>query len=791
VTPFISVFDNGSFVNLTQPRGGTAIDALQATIMNQAQFRKFGSYNSALFNFVVDTDAGSGELAGVRWYEFRQSGDNQPWSLYQEGTYTAPDGKHAWNASLAMDGQGNIGMGYTAMSGPTTPTTIRVSSYFTGRSSGDPLGTMTAMEGLIANGNANIPGKRYGDYAKMDVDPSDDASFWFITEYMNSGRKGVVGKFQIQASVPDTEAPTDPTNLIASNITPTTATLSWTASTDNVGVAQYTISIDGNVVGTSNNTNFNVSGLTAMTAYNASVTAQDAAGNSSGAAATSFTTTDSPGVTYCDSAGTNTNDEFISNVELNTIDNASGAQFYSDFTAISTDLTEGQSYTVTVTPTWTGTIYSEGYAVWIDYNNNGDFDDAGELVWSQSPTTSTPVSGSFTVPTGTSETSARMRVSMKYNGIPTSCETFTWGEVEDYTINLNADTGGDTQAPTAPTNLATSNATDTTMDLTWNASSDNVGVTGYEVFLDGSSSVGTLAGTAATVTGLIANTTYAFYVQAFDAAGNNSSASNTVNATTTGGSGGPGVIAGNFFETGFEGWSDGGSDCARVNDSNRSFEGTYSIRLRDNSSSSNSVSPVLDLTGNNQVSIEFHTYSRSMEVGEDFFVEFFNGSAYQVIGQYARGTDFNNNAFFTNTILLDASQYSFNGNNRFRIRCDASNNRDFIYFDQVIVSGDNVTTSAKVIPTIKETEALVESFARTTNANISMHPNPAESVVYIEIKEGQYDEIQIFSMTGQLVKTLQQTDRNLTLDVSDFASGMYFVRFVADGFAHTKRSVKK
>jgi hypothetical protein len=151
-TPFISVFDNGSFSNLRQPGSGRPInvDALQATIMNQAQFRKFTNHNSALFNFVVDTDATSGELAGVRWYEFRQSGDNQPWSLYQEGTYTAPDGRHAWHASLAMDGQGNIGMGYTSMSGPNTPSTVYISSYFTGRLSSDPLGVMTSAEGLIA-----------------------------------------------------------------------------------------------------------------------------------------------------------------------------------------------------------------------------------------------------------------------------------------------------------------------------------------------------------------------------------------------------------------------------------------------------------------------------------------------------------------------------------------------------------------------------------------------------------------------------------------------------------------
>lgn len=788
-TPFISVFDGGSFSNLTQPGGGSAIDALQATIMNQAQFRKFAGHNSAVFNFVVDADASAGELAGVRWMEFRQSGDNQPWSMYQEGTYTAPDGRHAWNASLAMDGQGNMGMGYTSMSGPSTPSTVRVSSYFTGRLSGDPLGTMTSNEEVIANGNLNISGTRYGDYAKIDVDPSDDASFWFITEYNNSGRKGVVGKFQIEAAVPDNEAPTDPTNLVASNITSSGATLNWTASTDNVGVTQYNISIDGTFVGSSGSPTFNVTGLSPLTAYAASVTAQDAAGNLSGSASTSFTTI-AGSLNYCASASSNTNDEFISNVQLNTINNASGAQFYSDFTGISTNLTEGDTYTITVTPTWTGTVYAEGYAVWIDYNNDGDFDDAGELVWSKAASTDTPNSGTFTVPTGTSEASTRMRVSMKYNGIPTACEAFTYGEVEDYTVNLGAGSGGDTQAPSTPTSLATSNITDTTVDLTWNASSDNVGVTGYEIFVDGGS-IGTVVGTAATVTGLIANTSYSFNVSAFDAAGNNSAQSNTANATTTGGgSGGPGVIAGYYFETGLDGWIDGGSDCVRFNNSTRAWEGSYSIRIRDNSSSSNAQSPILDLSGNTQITIEFHTYARGMEVGENFFVEFYNGSSYQVIGDYARGTDFNNNAFFTDTIVLDAGTYSFNANNRFRFRNDASVNNDQIYFDAVVISGDNVT-AAPIVPVNTNSFSRAKSFARNTAQNVKLYPNPTTSILNIEISEGSFDEIMIFSTAGQLVKTIKPSDDNLAIDVSEFASGMYFVRFVSNGLAVTKRFIKE
>lgn len=199
-TPFISVFDGGSFSNLAQPGGGSEIDALQATIMNQAQFRKFPTHNSAVFNFVIDTDASNDELAGIRWYELRQPSDNTPWTIEQEGTYTSPNGKHAWHASMMMDQFGNIGMGYSTMAGPTTPnpTSNRVSSYYTGRFVSDPAGTMTVAEELISLGDADIPGFRYGDYSKIDINPSNDKEFWFINEYMkNNQGANVVGVFQL------------------------------------------------------------------------------------------------------------------------------------------------------------------------------------------------------------------------------------------------------------------------------------------------------------------------------------------------------------------------------------------------------------------------------------------------------------------------------------------------------------------------------------------------------------------------------------------------------------------
>jgi phosphoserine aminotransferase len=74
-----------------------------------------------------------------------------------------------------------------------------------------------------------------------------------------------------------------------------------------------------------------------------------------------------------------------------------------------------------------------------------------------------------------------MRVSMKYNGIPTPCEAISYGEVEDYTVNIVAG-AADTTAPAAPSSLAASGTTTTTTNLSWSASSDNVAVTGYNVY---------------------------------------------------------------------------------------------------------------------------------------------------------------------------------------------------------------------------------------------------------------------------------------------------------------------
>jgi len=193
--PFDGLFDGGSFSNLPQPSGGD-IDALQATIMYMAQYRRFSGYNSVVFNFVVDLD-GADNHAGIRWYELRQASDGAPWTIFQEGTYAQPDGHSAFSGNMCMDANGNIALAYTTVSSSQYP-----SLRYTGRFASDPSGVMTMTEQVIGNGNASDPATRYGDYSQMTIDPTDDATFWSIGEYFPGGvRTNRVGVFQFAPPV--------------------------------------------------------------------------------------------------------------------------------------------------------------------------------------------------------------------------------------------------------------------------------------------------------------------------------------------------------------------------------------------------------------------------------------------------------------------------------------------------------------------------------------------------------------------------------------------------------------
>ncbi|MGX1273469.1 carbohydrate binding domain-containing protein [Streptomyces phaeoluteigriseus] len=153
--------------------------------------------------------------------------------------------------------------------------------------------------------------------------------------------------------------------------------------------------------------------------------------------------------------------------------------------------------------------------------------DGGASTWTSSPSAYSRLSVAFT--TGASQTSARIHVHGWY-----AQGTY---QADDISLDGPGGGGGDTQAPTAPTGLTSTGKTSTSVSLTWNAATDNVGVTAYDVY-SGTNQVLSVSGTSATVNGLAPSTGHTFTVRARDAAGNVSAASNAVSVTTNAGDGG-------------------------------------------------------------------------------------------------------------------------------------------------------------------------------------------------------------------------------------------------------------
>ena len=230
-----------------------------------------------------------------------------------------------------------------------------------------------------------------------------------------------------------------PVNLSTSSITATEATVTWDA------MPSATYDLRYRVLGSSTWTDilnvttssYTITNLLATTTYEVEVRSKCDTATSSYSSTINFTTTE---VNYCDSNGQSTSDEYIGNVTLNTINNDSGIGItdtgYSDYTYITTDLDKTLTHNISVSKIWTGTMWNEAVTVWIDFNKDGDFEDAGETVFNSTASQTTPVTGDFSIPGNAIIGSTRMRVSMKYNASPASCESFSYGEVEDYTVNI-------------------------------------------------------------------------------------------------------------------------------------------------------------------------------------------------------------------------------------------------------------------------------------------------------------------------------------------------------------------
>ena len=142
--------------------------------LHRLAYRNFGTHESLVTNQAVEASTG---IAGIRWWEIR-SPNSSP-TIFQEGTYN-PDNVHRWMGSIAQDRVGNMLLGYSASDATTVFPGIR----YTGRLAADPVGTMPQGEGtMVAGAGSLTTGNRWGDYSSMNIDPLDDCTFWYTTEY--------------------------------------------------------------------------------------------------------------------------------------------------------------------------------------------------------------------------------------------------------------------------------------------------------------------------------------------------------------------------------------------------------------------------------------------------------------------------------------------------------------------------------------------------------------------------------------------------------------------------------
>lgn len=178
-TPLCSA--QGGRICVPQSGTGTQLDALGDRLMYRLAYRNFGSHESLVVNHSVAVGSGG----GIRWYEI-QNPNGTP-NVVQQSTF-APDSNFRWMGSIAMDHSGDIAVGYSVSGSGMFPAIA-----YAGRTPSDALSTLEPEVTIISGGGSQTcclsngaPLTRWGDYSAMQVDPVDDCTFWYTTEYLKT-----------------------------------------------------------------------------------------------------------------------------------------------------------------------------------------------------------------------------------------------------------------------------------------------------------------------------------------------------------------------------------------------------------------------------------------------------------------------------------------------------------------------------------------------------------------------------------------------------------------------------
>ena len=251
----------------------------------------------------------------------------------------------------------------------------------------------------------------------------------------------------------------------------------------------------------------------------------------------------------------------------------------------------------------------------------------------------------------------------------------------------------------------------------------------------------------------------------------------------------------NDFESNWGIWNDGGSDCALVN-SSYSNSGIRSVRIRDNSgTASSTTTDNLALAGFEEVTIDFVYFPVSMENGEDFWLQgsLDGGSTWTTVVTWTRGTDFNNNSYYSESVTITGS---YTNTTKFRFRCDASNNNDRIYLDDIDITG--CSNGNREIEDIEVQEIPFEMISQENELLISdmaVYPSPTRDILNVEYEINFDTEVAmtILDINGKVIQTnsfdVEKGKQKLQVDAYEYDSGFYFINLKAGDKMITKRFI--
>ena len=456
---------------------------------------------------------------------------------------------------------------------------------------------------------------------------------------------------------------------------------------------------------------------------------------------------------YCAATGSNTQYEWIANVKFNTINNTTtGSGGYANYTSISTSVNKGSAYIITLTPTFSGQLYTEYFNVYIDYNGDLDFADAGELVYA-SPGTTSLVNATITIPTTAITGNVRMRVMMKDGAITSPCESFTYGEVEDYTLSIQSGTSGTTCA--APSGLAASAIGTTGATLSWTAIT---GASNYTLQYKKSTSTSwtsvSTANTSLALSGLSSSTTYNWQVRTNCSTGSSAyivGANFTTQATIT-------------------------SSCTDIYELNNSLSAAKTISVNTNISALLSSSTDVDWFKFSNSSTAKNIRVTLSNLPADYDLRLYN-SAGTLLSTSANGGNaveqikYNNAPVGTYYIRV----YGYNG---------------------VFNSTACYTLRADIASTAFKQQEGADEFSSLNESVLELFPNPTNDGLFYVTMDNEDVGIGLVTLTdasGKVIQKLPITKDEqffkTVLDVNANGSGCYFVTIELNGNRSTKRVV--